>query len=157
VHQATIHGNVTRRTRRERGVGPCSSSLPAHPEVGKTTLAGPLARELGLPLLTKDDDKEALFDSLGTGDRDWSRRLGAASFEVLFAVATRLLGAGVSCVPEANFMDPAPLRELPAARLVQVACAAPQESPSPATPRASAIRAISTPRTWTARTSSPRG
>ena len=46
------------------------------PASGKTTLARPLARHLGLPLLGKDTIKEALFDALGTGDRAWSRRLG---------------------------------------------------------------------------------
>jgi predicted kinase len=43
------------------------------PGSGKTTLAQPLARQLSLPLLGKDTIKEALFDSLGTGDRAWSR------------------------------------------------------------------------------------
>jgi predicted kinase len=41
------------------------------PASGKTTLA----RHLGLPLLGKDMIKEALFDTLGVGDRAWSRRL----------------------------------------------------------------------------------
>jgi predicted kinase len=97
------------------------------PGVGKTTLAEALARELRFPLLTKDDVKEALFDSLGSGDRAWSRRLGAASFEALFAVARRLLDGGVSCVLEANFVDPAPIRALPAGRVVQILCSAPPD------------------------------
>ncbi len=57
------------------------------PGSGKTTLAVPLARHLGLPLITKDTIKEALFDTLGTGDHTWSQRLGAASFQVMFALA----------------------------------------------------------------------
>jgi predicted kinase len=57
------------------------------PASGKTTLARPLAAALGLPLIGKDLIKEALFDALGTGDRAWSRRLGVASYEVLYAVA----------------------------------------------------------------------
>jgi predicted kinase len=69
------------------------------PASGKTTLAQPLARDLGLPLLGKDTIKEALFDSLGTGDRAWSRRLGAASYAVLLAVARELPAA----VVDANF------------------------------------------------------
>ena len=40
-----------------------------------------------MPLLAKDAIKEALFEALGTGDRAWSQRLGAASMEVLFALA----------------------------------------------------------------------
>jgi hypothetical protein len=47
----------------------------------------PLAAALDVPLLAKDTVKEALFDSLGTGDRAWSQRLGAASMEVVFALA----------------------------------------------------------------------
>jgi predicted kinase len=69
------------------------------PASGKTTLAQPLARHLGLPLLGKDTIKEALFDSLGTGDRAWSRRLGAASYAVLLTLARELPAA----VLDANF------------------------------------------------------
>ena len=46
---------------------------------GKTALGGWLARELGLPLLHRDGFKEALFDSLGWSDLEWSQRLGGAS------------------------------------------------------------------------------
>jgi predicted kinase len=69
------------------------------PASGKTTLARPLAHQLGLPLLGKDTVKEALFDTLGTGDRAWSRRLGAASYAVLLALARELPAA----VVDANF------------------------------------------------------
>ncbi|HZD74107.1 MAG TPA: AAA family ATPase [Actinomycetota bacterium] len=69
------------------------------PASGKTTLAGPLARHLGLPLLGKDTIKEALFDTLGTADRAWSRRLGAASYAVLLALARQL----PAVVLDANF------------------------------------------------------
>jgi len=69
------------------------------PASGKTTLARPLARQLGLPLLGKDTIKEALFDALGTGDRAWSRRLGAASYAVLLA----LVGELPAAVVDANF------------------------------------------------------
>jgi predicted kinase len=56
------------------------------PGSGKTALAGPLARTLGLPLLSKDVVKEALLDTLGYADRAESRLLGAAAGEVLWAV-----------------------------------------------------------------------
>lgn len=73
------------------------------PAAGKTTLARALARDLRLPLLAKDDLKEALFDSLGTGDRDWSRQLGATTFDLLFLLAERQLEAGRSALLEANW------------------------------------------------------
>jgi hypothetical protein len=63
------------------------------PAAGKTTLAEPLAAELGLPPIGKNPIKEAPFDALGTGDRAWSRRSGAASYEVLYAVAGALPAA----------------------------------------------------------------
>jgi predicted kinase len=56
------------------------------PGSGKSTLAGPLARRLSLPLLAKDAVKETLLDQLGFADRAESRRIGAASGEVLWTV-----------------------------------------------------------------------
>ncbi|MGE3835041.1 MAG: AAA family ATPase [Acidimicrobiia bacterium] len=62
------------------------------PGSGKTTLAGPLATELGLPLVAKDAIKETLFDVLGPGnqgsddtgpgDLSWSHRLGLAAIHL---------------------------------------------------------------------------
>jgi len=92
------------------------------PAAGKTTLARPLAAALGLPLIGKDLIKEALFDALGTGDRAWSRRLGGASYEVLYAVAAAL-PAGVL---DANFGPEAAPRLLALdAHLIEVCCRCP--------------------------------
>jgi hypothetical protein len=44
-------------------------------------------------LLSKDVIKETLFDRLGIGDVEWSKRLGAASVEVLFALTEDAPGA----------------------------------------------------------------
>src|SRR3954470_11229689 len=88
------------------------------PGSGKSTVARALASELALPLLAKDDVKEPLFDTLGVGDREWSRKLGAAAYEILFAVAHRVLGSGASCILESNFSHAEPLRSLPPSRLV---------------------------------------
>jgi predicted kinase len=73
------------------------------PGSGKTTLAIELAARLRLPLVAKDDIKEALADVVGAVDRAGSRRLGAATYEVMRAVAARSLAAGTSLVLEANF------------------------------------------------------
>lgn len=57
------------------------------PASGKTTIARPLARELRMPLVEKDEIKEPLFDVLGVFDSEWSRRLSEASFAVMFRLA----------------------------------------------------------------------
>jgi predicted kinase len=71
------------------------------PGSGKTSLAGPLAAELGFALLGKDRIKERLHDALGAPESDlaWSQRLGAAAMEVLWALAAD----APAVVLEANF------------------------------------------------------
>lgn len=73
------------------------------PCAGKTTLGKRIARELGWPLINKDGIKEALFDTLGWQDRAWSKKLGYASYTVLFYVVEAQLAAGCSVVVESNF------------------------------------------------------
>ena len=98
------------------------------PAAGKTTLAGPLAAELGFALLAKDKIKETLHDALGLDpDLAWSRRLGAATIELMWALAADSPAA----VLEANFWSDHPLngervRAL-GARTVEVHCSCPIE------------------------------
>lgn len=68
------------------------------PGSGKTRLARPLAAALGLPLLSKDVIKEALFDELGTGDRLWSRRVGRAAVTTLYRLAADCPSAVIESV-----------------------------------------------------------
>jgi predicted kinase len=106
------------------------------PGTGKTSLAGPLAAELGFALITKDVIKETLHDALGAPaevDLAWSRRLGAASMELLWALAPR----APQVVIEANFRPYseyergrlAGLAQLlgPGSRPVEVHCSCPAE------------------------------
>ena len=73
------------------------------PASGKTTLARQLAADLRCPCLCKDDIKEALFDTLGTGQREWSRNLSEASFAALTSLTGAQLGVGLSCIVEGNW------------------------------------------------------
>lgn len=93
------------------------------PGSGKSTLAAALAPHLGLPLLSKDEIKEALMDGLGLPETvTQSRRLGRAAVLALLRVAARCPGA----VLDSTWFDYAlPLaRGLPG-RLVQVHCSVP--------------------------------
>jgi predicted kinase len=74
------------------------------PSSGKTTLAHTLSDALHLPLITKDDIKERLFDSLGWSDRPWSRKLGYATYEIMFYVIESLISKHISLVAESNFV-----------------------------------------------------
>ncbi len=71
------------------------------PGSGKTSLAVPLAAALGYALLAKDRIKETLHDAFGAPgpDRAWSRRLGGAAMELLWALAAD----APAVVIEANF------------------------------------------------------
>ncbi len=73
------------------------------PCTGKSTLARAIAGEVHLPLVTKDDIKERLFDALGTGDRLWSQRLGVATYDLLYYIMETQLSVGRSLVVESNF------------------------------------------------------
>jgi predicted kinase len=105
------------------------------PGSGKTTLAAPLAAALGFTLLGKDRIKETLHDYLAADAADaadavdlaWSRRLGAASIELLWALAAD----APAVVLEANFWpdDPRNRRRVAAlaAKPVEVFCTCPAE------------------------------
>ena len=100
------------------------------PATGKTTIARAISAELRLPLVSKDDIKEALFDALGTGDRDWSRALGVATTYVMFLWLAEELRAGRSVVTESNFdrsWADARFAELPPHRPLQIHCSATAE------------------------------
>jgi predicted kinase len=83
--------------------GPLIVIVTGLPGTGKTTLGRRLAADLRLPYFYKDGIKESLFDALGWSDRAWSRRLGVASYDVLFAIIAAELAAGRSLVVESNF------------------------------------------------------
>lgn len=73
------------------------------PATGKTTIAKPLSKALGIPLIAKDTIKEFLFDELGTRDRAWSSTLGKASADILYQLASTVLADGQSIIVENAF------------------------------------------------------
>ena len=73
------------------------------PGTGKTTLGKKIAKEFHLPYVGKDVIKESLFDDLGWSNREWSRKVGVATYSILHYFIESLLSAGVSFIAESNF------------------------------------------------------
>ncbi|MFX1251862.1 MAG: AAA family ATPase [Promethearchaeota archaeon] len=73
------------------------------PASGKTTMGLKLASELKLPLITKDDFKELLFDSLGWKDREWSKKLGITGMRLLYHVLEANLKVNKPIIIETAF------------------------------------------------------
>lgn len=84
-----------------------------------------------MPLLAKDDIKEALGDPAGAIDLARSRQLGRAAYAVMRTIAARSLAVGGSLVLEANFhREPSQLwlkELLPSCDARFVLCSAPLE------------------------------
>ncbi len=62
-----------------------------------------LAQRLALPFISKDSIKELIFDGLGWQDREWSKKVGLASYDLFYYFAEVLLKAGGSFILESNF------------------------------------------------------
>ena len=108
-------------------------AVSGHPGSGKSTLALTVSHTLALPLLSKDGVKEALFEGLGAADREWSRRLGGASWDLVYYMAGVLMAAARPFVLEGNF-DPDRARPILTGmarrhgyRVLEVFCTAPPD------------------------------
>lgn len=73
------------------------------PASGKTTLAKKVGKHFRMPCICKDELKEILFDKLGWSDREWSKKLGAATFPLIDYILEEELKNGRSLVVECNF------------------------------------------------------
>ena len=75
------------------------------PGTGKTSLGKEIASNFNLPFISKDAFKEILFDVLGSKDREWSKKIGMASYDILYHITEENLKANKSLIIETNF-DP---------------------------------------------------
>lgn len=73
------------------------------PSTGKTTLAKAISQKFIIPLISKDSLKEILFDTLGWKDRDWSKRLGSASFVLMHHILDSFMITDQPLIIEGNF------------------------------------------------------
>jgi predicted kinase len=77
--------------------------LTGIPASGKSTVAAKLADALSLPVLAKDEFKEALFDTIGFSCYAEKRKLDHAANAVLLKAAEALLRSGQSVILDNNF------------------------------------------------------
>ena len=73
------------------------------PGSGKTTLAKQISSKFSLPLIEKDIIKELLFDSLGWSNREWSKKLGTATYDLMDYFVEQQLSNKRSIIIESNF------------------------------------------------------
>lgn len=100
--------------------------LSGLPGAGKSQIAAPLARALGLGIFAKDPVKETLWDSLrGANDLEWSRLLGQAANEVVVSVAAANAGGVLDSFWRHEWAADA-LGNLPGP-VIEVFCACPLE------------------------------
>jgi predicted kinase len=113
-------------------VGSCLVVVTGPPAGGKSMLARRLAPALNLPVISKDDLKVILYDTLGWGGRERDRKVSDAAYALMYHLAEIEMRAGRSLMLEANFRREAgqriaALQEQYGYRLIQIRCWASRE------------------------------
>lgn len=70
---------------------------------GKSSLAVDLAKEMRLPLISRDDIKESIMDVFPVRNLEESHVAGSAAFLAMYRMIDRMLEAGVGAVVESTF------------------------------------------------------
>ena len=73
------------------------------PASGKSTIAKYLSEYLRLPLISKDDMKELMYDAVGFRSREEKVGLGIASMNIMYYMAEQLMKCGSPFILENNF------------------------------------------------------
>lgn len=73
------------------------------PASGKSYMARQLSDILGIPMFSKDDIKERLFDTVGFRSREEKVALGVGAMEIMYYAAGQVLSVGGSVILENNF------------------------------------------------------
>mgnify|MGYP004417263777 CR=1 FL=1 len=73
------------------------------PATGKTTLSKKVAEAFNLPLIARDEIKVHIMDSVGWGDREWSKKIGQASYSILDYTINEFARSKASFIIESDF------------------------------------------------------
>lgn len=82
---------------------PCLIIINGKPCTGKSYFLHKLCQDLDMSYVSRDEFKELLFNDLGIVDSEWSKKLGGASYSLLFNVFEKLLKSKKSFIVESNF------------------------------------------------------
>ncbi len=77
--------------------------ISGSPGSGKTTLGAELGRRLDYPVIARDALKEVLLDAISAANRQESMRLGATSWNMMYAVLDVFIGHVPGVIVESNF------------------------------------------------------
>ena len=102
------------------------------PATGKTAIAKAIEESTGWPLIARDVIKEQLYDELGVKDREWSKKIGRQSYDIVEKQVSELFDKQQSFIIEGNFSGKTAIwiREQAKARgydIKQIRCNAPDE------------------------------
>lgn len=73
------------------------------PASGKSRFAVYVGKELGIPVIVKDEIKEILFDGIGFQSRAEKVKLGDAAMNIMYYMANELMARGHSVILDNNF------------------------------------------------------
>ena len=84
----------------------CIIIITGMPATGKTTNGIEIAKQLGIPFFSKDKIKEILFDAISNKDATYEdkRKIGVASYDILYHQTEELMKVGCSFAIESNFV-----------------------------------------------------
>ncbi len=77
--------------------------ITGFPGTGKTTLGKALSAHLKAPFYSKDAFKEIVFDTLGSSDQAWSRKVSGTAHRIIDHIIAEELGVGRGVILESNF------------------------------------------------------
>lgn len=73
------------------------------PATGKTMLSQKVSETFNLPLISRDEIKVQIMDKVGRGDREWSKKVGQASYSLLDYVTEQITRSKSSFILESDF------------------------------------------------------
>lgn len=81
--------------------------IAGSPATGKTTYGNKISKKLSIPIFSKDKLKEVIYDSMEEDKLEYEakRKIGIASYSVLWAICEEIMKTGSIFIIESNFTN----------------------------------------------------